>query len=102
MSESLFASSRTFRVWLYAVSHSTLLLRSVKEAGISTRIDVLFKPVRYMSMPMTLSGIDLRIVTPAALKGERADIADACGPKDKIFALAGDEGGAWVISGVME
>jgi hypothetical protein len=101
MPESIFASSRTFRVWLYTVSHSILLLRSVKASGIATRIDLIFKPVRYMSVPAALDGIDVRLVDPASLTGELATTLGAYGTKDKIFALSGMKGGAWVVSGVM-
>ena len=102
MSESLFASPRTFQVWLYTVSHSILLLRSVKDERFSTRIDVLFKPVRFMSVPATLTGIDVRVVDRADLHGpEHASLVGACGPKDEVFALSGQTGGAWVVGGVM-
>lgn len=101
MSESIFTSARTFRVWLYAVGHSTLLLRSVKESGIATRIDLLFKPVRYMSLPTTLEGVDVRLVEPAMLTGELAAVLKAYGTKDNIYALAGTNGAAWVVSGVV-
>jgi hypothetical protein len=102
MPESIFKSTRTFQVWLYTVSHSILLLRSVKDERLSTRIDVLFKPVRFMSVPATLAGIDVRLVDRADLSGpEHALLLAACGPKDKVFALSGERGGAWVVAGVM-
>jgi hypothetical protein len=102
MSESIFASQRTFQVWLYTVSHSILLLRSVKDERLSTRIDLLFKPVRFMSVPATLTGIDVRLVERADLTGpEHAAVVGASGPEDKVFALSGERGGAWVVSGVM-
>jgi hypothetical protein len=101
MSDTIFTSSRTFRVWLYTVSHSILLLRSVKASGLATRVDIIFKPVRYMSVPQIFDGIDIRLVDPATLTGELAAVFGAYGAKDKIFALSGVKGGAWVVSGTV-
>jgi hypothetical protein len=39
---------RSFQVWQYSVSHSTLLLRSVNVEGFDTRIDVVFTNVELM------------------------------------------------------
>jgi hypothetical protein len=53
--------NRVFTVWKYTISHRQLVLRSVKDPmqGISTRIDLLFKPVVWMSLPTSFS--DLRV-----------------------------------------
>ena len=42
---STFSSDRRFQLWSYRVSHSQLLLRSVRDAEHTSRIDVLFKGV---------------------------------------------------------
>jgi hypothetical protein len=96
-----FVSPRTFRIWLYTVTHGTLLLRSVKEPGLPTRVDVIFKPVRYVRMPTTLVGLAVHSVLPSELHGELAESVGAVDPEDKVFALAGPRGDAWVVSGVM-
>ncbi|MGW2306412.1 hypothetical protein [Actinomadura luteofluorescens] len=49
----LFRSDRSFTVWAYTVSHSQLLLRTrtTERGGVrSSRIDVVFKPVRAMKV----------------------------------------------------
>lgn len=101
MSDLVFTSPRTFRVWLYTVSHSILLLRSVKNAGVTTRIDVLFKPVRFMSLPAVLDGIDIRLVDPTTLKAELAVAFGSYGTTERLFCISNANGGAWVVSGVV-
>ena len=83
MTETLFASPRTFRVWLYSVGHSTILLRSMKEPGASSRIDVVFKPVRYMALPTALTGLEVRLANAAELAA-LPDVSAYCGPTPTI------------------
>jgi hypothetical protein len=52
-----FSSDRTFRLWAYTVSHAQLLLRSTRTESHPTRIEVLFKDVRYVALPTTMEGI---------------------------------------------
>jgi hypothetical protein len=100
VSERLFTSSRVFRPWLYTVSHSTLLLRSIKEPGVLTRIDLVFKPVRYLMIPTTLDGLDLYQVEPRELDAELAASIGPIDSNDRLFALAGPTGRWWIVSGV--
>lgn len=53
-------SERTFSVRKYTVSHSMLLLRSVKSETAQSRVDVLFVGVEQMEILSTMDG--LRIV----------------------------------------
>jgi len=55
-----FDSERQFQMWRYDVSHSQLLLRSVKSESSPSRIDVLFKAVVAIDLPTTLHGLRLR------------------------------------------
>jgi hypothetical protein len=52
-----FTSDRFFQVWAYSVSHSQLLLRSVKADGLHSRIDVLFEAVDLMELPTSFTGL---------------------------------------------
>jgi hypothetical protein len=52
-----FSSDRRFQLWSYRVSHSQLLLRSVKDAEHTSRIDVLFKGVDALDLPTRLDGL---------------------------------------------
>ena len=55
----LITSQRFFQVWGYTVSHSELLLRSVKSDEFSTRIDVFFKGVKELHLPASFNGLSL-------------------------------------------
>jgi hypothetical protein len=50
MAAEFTASGRLFQVWSYSVSHSELLLRSTKSSHDTTRVDVLYKGVKEMSL----------------------------------------------------
>jgi hypothetical protein len=50
-------ADRTFQLWAFTVSHGQLLLRSPKGDGGATRVDVLFKPVRRMNLPVRMDGL---------------------------------------------
>jgi hypothetical protein len=59
----IFDSVRFFQLWIYTVSHSTLILRSpnnenVKEAGYN--IDIEFWGVTYLDLPDLFNGIKIR------------------------------------------
>lgn len=58
----LFGSDRRFKVWVYSVGHSQLLLRS-ELAENAPRIDVLFKPVEAMQTGMIYDGLVIRCAT---------------------------------------
>ena len=75
MSEFEFESDRHFQMWKYGVSHAQLLLRSVKGAAHSTRIDVLFVNVKRLDLPTSLNGLrieraDDEVVVRRGLQGE--------------------------------
>jgi hypothetical protein len=94
MSDSLFVSTRVFQLWLYTVSHSTLLLRSVKSGAEATRIDLLFKSVRRISMSSTLNGVDLRIIPVSLLSRQADETADRC-----AMSLSGGTLDNWILCG---
>ena len=48
---------KTFRLWKYSVSHSTLLLRSIDENR--KIVDLLFTDVLKVNIPVKLSGLCL-------------------------------------------
>lgn len=58
---------RTFQIWEYKVSHSQLLLRSVKDSSKDTRIDILFKNVGIIFIPTLLAQIKIRETNPLAV-----------------------------------
>jgi hypothetical protein len=65
-----FKSKRIFRIWFYAVSHSTLILRSekqyfdvdynIKYDDPNTTIDIILKGVDFISIPNRFDGIEVQ------------------------------------------
>lgn len=55
--------ARPFSVWRYIIGHGQLLLRSPKddELALATRVDVGFKNVGYIQLPMDMSTLAIRI-----------------------------------------
>ena len=99
MSEIRLVSTRTFRVWLYTVSHSMLLLRSLRGPQFATRVDLLFKPVCRMSIPTLLDGVDLRAVGRNELPTKLAAEVGDCKPTSTFYSLSGESLTSWVVSG---
>jgi hypothetical protein len=73
-------STRRFQMWLYEVSHSQLLLRSVKNNAHSTRVDILFKSVDSLHLPTTMDGITIS-------------------RRDQGFAMSGSDWDGHVVAG---
>ncbi|MGP3938050.1 hypothetical protein [Nonomuraea sp. KM88] len=72
----LFRSDRDFTVWAYTISHSQLLLRTrtpTLNSTRSTRIDIVFKPVRAMKVRIEYSGLVIRCATEAETALIRAE-----------------------------
>jgi hypothetical protein len=67
---------RSFSLHLYWVSHGLLLLRSGKANRHPSRVDVLFRDVRWMALPVWFEGIRIE-------RGEPSDIPLDLTPKIK-------------------
>jgi len=48
---------REFQLWMYSVSHGQLLLRSTKDEKFQTQVDVLFKNVSFIQIPVLFAGL---------------------------------------------
>lgn len=59
----LLTSDRTFQLWEYFVSHGSLLIRSPKQDGLQTNIDIICRGVEYLSSPRFLRGIEVYDMT---------------------------------------
>jgi hypothetical protein len=56
-----FSSGRVFRLWHFAVSHSQLLIRSVRGEGdpASKNLDLIFTGVYYMELVEVFAGLEI-------------------------------------------
>ncbi len=75
-----FSSDRTFQLWAYTVSHAQLLLRSTKTDRHPTRIEVLFKNVRYVALPTRMEGVTLQHCEAAEVPFELSGLSPDGGP----------------------
>ncbi|HEV7680342.1 MAG TPA: hypothetical protein VGQ42_17415 [Candidatus Dormibacteraeota bacterium] len=73
--EVLVRFDRPFEVWVYAVGHRQLLLRSVKSDTWTTRVDVLYKDVQAMMLHPQIP----RLVLERASKDETREFSAALG-----------------------
>ena len=96
--EELVTFRRRFQVWSYTVSHKQLLLRSTKSAGVSTRIDVLFKNVMGIHLPTLVDE-----VTIAVLDKEEVPVAIRLGAhhltSTNVYTVQGPNYDGYVIAG---
>jgi hypothetical protein len=68
-----YSSPRTFHLWRAEVGHGQLLLRANKSPTETSRIDLLFKPVRALKLRSTLAGIEIRLADRAEMEATAAD-----------------------------
>jgi hypothetical protein len=89
-----FPSARLFQVWTYRVGHSQLLLRSNREEGLGTRIELLFKSVSAVNLPTAMSELAVRV-----LEGEDAAPQWADAEARTVYAVTFAGGEGYVIAG---
>lgn len=101
MPDELLNSPRRFRIWEYTVGHKQLLLRSTKDPGLSTRIDVLFKNVAAIHLCTSLDGLTISKVADGENidppLGIRPEILDGM----NLYIVRGAGFTGYVIAGVM-
>jgi hypothetical protein len=90
--------TRTFQIWTYTVSHAHLLLRSPKEPGQSTRIDVLFKNVAWINLPATIEGLVVTEMAPEETEPLVIVPAEMLRSR-KIFAVETSRSEGFVVAG---
>ncbi|PZG02762.1 hypothetical protein [Micromonospora deserti] len=95
-----FRSERYFKVWAYSVSKCRLLLRSTKDPGISTRIDVYFGGVGRMLLKPYYEGLHAT-EADAATTAEYRDRYGEIGTGYTLFTLEPDLR-SFVVAGVMQ
>lgn len=95
MTSLITSFNRRFQVWAYSVSHARLLLRSTKDAQNHTQVDVLFKNVKLMCLPVTIEGLTITESSFADLEVQGA--TEALG--GNCFRLEGTDWRGAVVAG---
>lgn len=78
---------RPFKIWVYSVSRSQLLLRSVKSDDFPTRIDILFGGVASINIPTEFFGLSL---VEEVISKEVPSIGTSVLDSRKVYRLSGD------------
>ena len=89
MSTNVLNSDRNFQIWKYTVGHRQLLLRSTKTPDLSTRIDVFFKGVRELHLPVSLDGLSITESSEEELRSQCLLKSPTYGNDTKVFRLQG-------------
>lgn len=100
MDSGEFRSARHFQVWAYSVSKCRLLLRSTKDSGIATRVDVYFGGVGRMLLKPDYDGLHVAEASAADLRVYR-DRYGEIGPGYTLFILEPDLR-SFVVAGVVQ
>jgi hypothetical protein len=81
--------SRSFRLWMYVVSHQSLLLRSIRTELEPSRIDVAFVEVEEVYMPTSLDSLEISApLHPLSTDVPR--VARESNPRARLFRLQRD------------
>lgn len=90
-----------FAVWSYTIGHGRLLVRRTKSGTHQTRVDVLFKDVGAISLPMSFD----RLVIEERAEKDAQEIVQRLGVVKttgrNVFALSGNGWQGQVIAGVV-
>ena len=92
---------RKFSIYLYWVSHGLLLLRSGISNEYSSRVDVLFRDVIWMSIPAFMNGL---VVSEVAPSGERLAIPPSLAREVSLrrtFKLTTENVSNFVVAGTV-
>lgn len=101
----IYQSHRTFKVWSYTVSHSSLLIRSIMKfideddfsEETSYNIDIEFWSVTFIGIPSTLKNLKIKEISEDLLPAH-VDSA-LCKYKQKIFEISEESKKYYVIAG---
>jgi hypothetical protein len=89
-------TDRTFKLWLYTVSHGQLLIRSTKDSKRGTQVDVLFKEVVALCLPAFFEGLTVRKGGVGELDRTYLGGIDVSGKT--LFHVNGNGWNGWVVA----
>lgn len=77
----IFQSTRQFRIWVYTVSHNSLLLRSLMTypedenytPEKASNIDIEITSVSYLNIPAKMNGVEIRMISKEECPNEIDD-----------------------------
>ena len=90
---------RKFKVWLFLLGHSQLLLRSTKDEHHPTQVDVLFKDVGLMQIPVYFSKLIISEMNEKDFQLLGLSTGSLPPIDQKFFRLEGDNWQGVVVAG---
>src|SRR5262245_15798235 len=92
---------RRFEMWLYAVGHGQLLLRSNRSDEVPTRIEVLFKNVAALELPTLFDGLSITEATSDEAQSLNIQLGSCPADRRKVFLLRGTNYLGYVVAGAV-
>jgi len=80
---------RRFQLWLYKVSHGSLLVRSPKGPDVGTNVDLMFAGVEFVELPRHLRGVEFDHGSSDDVRRAEDAIGHAVDP-GRVFVLRTD------------
>lgn len=87
-----------FIVWSYTIGHGRLLLRRTKSIVHATRVDILFKNVALICLPMSFEDIRIEEVTFEEAKHFRIDTRWRNMKNRKFFRVSGENWQGYIVA----
>ena len=92
---------RKFKVWLFLLGHSQLLLRSTKDEHHPTQVDVLFKDVGLMQIPVYFSKLIISEMNEKDFQLLGLSTGSLPPIDQKFFRLEGDNWQGVIVAGYL-
>lgn len=96
-----FASSRSFVQWFFTKSHARLLLWSEQGNTEKTRIELLFKDVAVVNIPIYMPGLTITPVKGMQARAELARVPRQMTPDTTLFRMSGTGWDGYVIAALL-
>ena len=90
---------RIFQLWLYSVSHGQLLLRSTKDQTHQTQVDILFKNVATIQLPVLFAGLVISEMSTEEVRSLNLSAGLLTVNERKCFKLEGDNWHGLIVAG---
>ena len=101
MSVQLIDFPRPFQVWLYAVGHGQLLLRSNRSDEFTTRVDMLLNNVAAMHLPTVFDDLSLAEASADEARGLNIQLGALPVGDRKVFLIRGSNFVGYIVAGAV-
>jgi hypothetical protein len=89
--------ARIFRLWIYVPTHSNLLLRSGLETSGTTTIDIAFRGVSAVSLPVSMDGLTIGKPDQQSIRAVAAQLGSSLN-LDNLLIVRGQQYWGYVVA----